>query len=99
MMKIRELIGDEHIEAPICDRHHRTRAEVEEVRFGDPAQLFTDESNAMRIRVIGPRLDGRLLVIILGPEGEDRFYVVTARPPKRQELRLYSTWKARQSQE
>lgn len=56
----------------------------------------TEEAHDNRVRVIGPRQDGtgRLFVIILGPEDEGVYYVVTAKPPNRQEIRRDNTWKA-----
>ena len=96
MIEIRQLIWDEKNERHIWERHHRTRAEVEEVCYGDARFLYTEEAHDNRVRVIGPRQDGtgRLLVIILGPEDEGAYYVVTAKPPNRQEIRRYNTWKA-----
>ncbi len=81
-------------DAHIWERHHLSRAEVEEVCAGDPEELHVEEAHDARLRVIGPRRDGKLLVVILKPQGSGVFYPVTARPPKRQEIRRYNDWKA-----
>ncbi len=95
-IEIRSLAWDQENEAHIWERHHRTRAEVEEVCLSDPNQLYTEDTHDNRLRIIGPRQDGsgRLLVIIVGAEGEGVYYVVTANPPNRQEIRRYNAWKA-----
>lgn len=82
-------INDRHI----LERHQLTRAEVEEVCYGDPEWLKVEDANVGRLRIIGPKHDGKLLVVILGPLGDGVYYPVTARPPKRQEIRRYNTWK------
>jgi hypothetical protein len=45
---------------------------------------------------MGPWRDGKILVVILNPQGAGKFYPVTAKQPKRQELRRYNEWKAQQ---
>lgn len=83
-------INDLHI----WERHHRTREEVEEVCYGNPVWLKVEDAKEGRLRVIGPRADGkRLLVVILAPQGNGVFYPVTAKPPNRQEQRRYNAWK------
>lgn len=42
-----------------------------------------------RLLVIGPNAAGNLLTAVLAPEGEDVYYVVTARPAAKKERRLY----------
>ncbi len=81
-------------DAHIWERHHLTIAEVEEVCYGDPEWLKVEEAKEGRQRIIGPKRDGKLLVIILASQGNGLFYPVTAKPPKRQELRRYNEWKA-----
>ena len=96
---IQELLWEPEInEAHIWERHHRTRAEVEEVCYGNPEHIKVEDAKEGRIRVIGPRQDGRLLVIILSPQGSGVFYPVTAKPPKRQELRRYDAWRTEKEQ-
>lgn len=80
-------------DAYIWERHRLTRAEVEEVCYGDPEWLKVEDANVGRLRVIGPKHDGKLLVVILSPQGNGVFYPVTAKPPKRQEIRRYNAWK------
>jgi uncharacterized DUF497 family protein len=96
---IQELLWEPDInEAHIWERHHRTRAEVEEVCYGNPEYLKVEDAREGRIRVIGRRLDGRLLVIILAPQGNGVFYPVTAKPPNRQEIRRYEAWRKEKEQ-
>ena len=85
-------INDVHI----WERHHLTVADVEEVCYGDPEWLKVEEAKEGRYRIIEPKRNGKLLVIILAAQGSKGgiFYPVTAKPPKRQELRRYNEWKA-----
>lgn len=71
---IQELLWEPDInEAHIWERHHRTRAEVEEVCYGSPEFLKVEDAKEGRLRVIGRRQDGRLLVVILSPQGKEYF--------------------------
>jgi hypothetical protein len=56
----------------------------EEVCYGDPSLLYAEETHDNRIRLIGPRYDGteRLLVVILGPEGEGIYIRRDRQAPK-----------------
>lgn len=91
---ILDLDWDHVNEQHIREKHRISRDEVEAVCFGDPATLLVEETHSGRYRVMGPRQDGKVLVVILAPEGGGKFYPVTARPTKRQELRRYNEWKA-----
>jgi uncharacterized DUF497 family protein len=75
------------------ERHQLTPEQVEEVCYGSPENILVEETHSSRLRVIGPKNNGKLLVIILAQEGPNTYYVVTAKPPKRQELRRYQDWK------
>ena len=88
------LVWDSFNEAHIWERHQLTRAEVEEVAFGAAENLFIRHTYGERFLVIGPRADGRLLVLILAPKGPDRYYPVSARPVDKKERREYREWKA-----
>lgn len=88
------LIWEDWNRTHIWERHQLAQEEVEEVCYGDPERLKVEDTHNNRFRVIRPKHDGKLLVIILAPEGEGRYYVVTAKPPKRQELRRYQQWRA-----
>jgi uncharacterized DUF497 family protein len=90
---IHELDWDHVNEPHIWEKHHISRAEVEEVCYGDPENLLVEDAYNGRYRVIGPRQDGKLLVVILSPKGAGIYYPVTAKPTKRQELRRYQNWK------
>ena len=91
---IQALDWDDVNEQHIRERHGITRADVDAVCFGDPATLLVEETHTERYRVIGPRQDGKVLVVILAPQGGGSFYPVTAKQTKRQELRRYNDWQA-----
>ena len=91
---IQELDWDHVNEQHIVEKHSITRDEVEAVCYGDPANLLVEDTHSGRYRVMGPRRDGKIMVVILSPKGGGRFYPVTAKPTKRQELRRYNEWKA-----
>ena len=90
---IQSLEWDHVNGAHIWEAHRITRQEVEEVCFGDPAQMLVKATYSGRLRIIGPRNDGKILVVILNPKGNGRYYPVTAKPTKRQEQRRYLIWK------
>jgi uncharacterized DUF497 family protein len=86
MLVVRRLLRDEWNVAPIA-RHEVFPEEVEEVCHGRP---LTSATYNDRLRVIGPTALGRMLTVILAPEGEAVYYVVTARPARRKERQRYS---------
>jgi uncharacterized DUF497 family protein len=86
MPSIRRLIWDAWNIAHIA-RHDVTSEEVEEVCHGDA--FFSENTYKGRIRVIGPNATGRLLTVILAPEGQGIYYPVTARPASRKERQRY----------
>ena len=85
MLHIRRLSWDPGNIAHIA-AHHVTVDEAEEVCHGDPIPL---QSYVGRIILIGPTLAGRMLAVVLDPEGEDVYYPVTARAASRKERRYY----------
>lgn len=93
---IQVLLWDETNEKHILEKHHITRADVEEICYTDSSSFLVEDGHDGRYRVIGPRKDGKILVVILAPEDESRgiYYPVTAKQTKRQELRRYLAWKA-----
>jgi len=82
---VRRLIWDAWNEAHIA-RHQVTREEVEEVCQARP---IVQEGYGGRSLVIGPTRSGRMLTIVLDPEGEGIYYPVTARPASRRERAIY----------
>lgn len=90
---IQEIRWDEWNKAHIWERHQLTPEQVEEVCYGSQENILVEETHSNRLRIIGPKNDGKLLVVILAGESSNTFYVVTAKPPKRQELRRYHNWK------
>lgn len=85
MLYVRLLIWDTR-NVPHIARHQVTREEVEEVCRGD---YIVREGYKERIMLIGTTRAGRVLAIILDSEGDDTYYVVTARPADRRERRIY----------
>ncbi len=67
-------------------RHEVVPEEVEQVCHGKP---WFSQTYQERIRAIGPTKAGRMLTVILAPEGEGMYYVITARPASRKERRRY----------
>ena len=85
MILIRRLICDSWNVDHIA-RHRVTPDEVEEVCHGTP---LVQRSYKGRIVLLGPTATGRLLAVILAPEGRGVYYPVTARPASRKERALY----------
>jgi uncharacterized DUF497 family protein len=85
MLSIRRLIWDNWNVTHIA-RHEVSRAEVEQACHSDHIFFETYKS---RLILIGPTLSGRMLAVILEGEGDDIYYVVTARSADRKERRLY----------
>jgi len=89
MLFIRRLIWDswniEHVA-----RHQVTPDEVEEVCHGDPV---VQEGKKGRSLVFGPTKAGRMLTVVLDPEGRGLYYPVTARPASRKERAVYTSEK------
>jgi len=85
MLYIRHLIWDDWNVAHIA-RHKVFRDEVEEVWHGD---YIVREGYKDRIMLIGPTNADRVLAVVLESEGNDVYYVVTARPADRKERRAY----------
>ena len=89
MLSIRRLRWDPGNISHIA-RHSVTIEEAEEACHGDPATL---QSYLGRIIVIGPTQAGRMLAVVLEPEGTDAYRPVTARPASRRERRYYQQHK------
>ena len=67
-------------------RHGVTLQEVEEVCVG----TFTHrQSYAGRILLVGSTNENRILAVVVEPQGNGVYYVVTARPASRRERRGY----------
>lgn len=69
-------------------KHAVTRAEVEDVVFGEAVVRQTYKN---RLQVIGPTRDGRVLSVIVGavPDQPNVYYPFSARPASRSERRFY----------
>ena len=91
MLVIRRLIWDSWNVAHIA-RHVVTPDEVEEVCHGEYIVRQTYDERLLLIGplLIGPALNGRMLVVILGPtKKRGVFYPVTARSASKKERNLY----------
>jgi uncharacterized DUF497 family protein len=67
-------------------RHDVVPEEVEEVCLGRPS---IEAGYMGRLRLVGPTLAGRILAVILAPEEEEVYHVITARPASRKERQRY----------
>ena len=79
-LSILGLVWDTFNEAHIWERHQLTRAEVEEVAYGMPENLYARQTYGGRFLVFGPKANRRLLVLILAPKGSGNYYPVSAWP-------------------
>ena len=93
-ISIAALVWDDFNEAHIWERHQLTRVQVEEVCYGDASNIKLEITYGNRFLIIGPGQDGKLYAIVLGSEGENIFYPVTARRASKIERREYAAWKA-----
>jgi len=84
MLTVRRLVWDGWNVAHIA-RQAVTPDEVEEVCHGDPEML---SGHSGRILSVGPTAGGRVLTVVLAPQGRGVYYPVTARPASRKE-RVY----------
>ena len=85
MITIEKLVWDDYNIEHIA-RHGVTRPKVEEVCLGD---FYARETYNERLLVIGPDSTGNLLAVVVGLEGDNTYYVVTARPAAKKERRRY----------
>jgi uncharacterized DUF497 family protein len=87
MLVVQRLVWDDWNIAHIA-RHDVVPDDVEAVCHNDPIVSATYND---RLRVIGATHGGAILTVILAPEGEGAYYVITARPASRKERRLYQS--------
>ncbi len=85
MVNIKKLVWDswnvEHIA-----RHDVTQDEVEQMAKGD---VLVQIGKKGRTALIGPTNSGRILRVILDPEGKDIYYPVTAHTASKKDRSLY----------
>lgn len=82
---VQRLIWDEWNVSHIAG-HEVTPDEVEQVCHGAFVVL---QGYAGRLLLLGPTVEGRMLVAVLEPVADGVFYIVTARPASRKERRYY----------
>lgn len=85
MLRIKRLIWDEWNVAHLA-RHGVTPDQIEELCAGDPV---VQEGHSGRILVFGPIKSGKMMTVVLDPEGDGVYYPVTARPASRRERSIY----------
>ena len=85
MLLVDRLIWDEWNVAHLA-RHRVTPDQVEEVCAGDPV---VQRGHSGRILVFGPLKSGKMIAVVLDPEGNGAYYPVTARPASRRERAIY----------
>ncbi|MDQ2830400.1 MAG: hypothetical protein M3Y74_15305, partial [Chloroflexota bacterium] len=95
-LDIQDLIWDKVNEPHIRQKHHVSRADVEEVAYGPASELYVRGTYSNRYFVTGPKADGALLVLILAPKDRGRYYPVTAYEADNKDRREYYQWKAEQ---
>ena len=98
-LSISALVWDDFNENHIWERHQLTRTQVEAICFGDVEQIQVNITYGGRFLIVGPGQDGKLYAVVLGPEGENTFYPVSARRASKKECRDYEIWKADNSDE
>lgn len=97
-LDIQNLVWDKVNESHIWQKHHVSRADVEEVAYGLASELYVRGTYNNRYFVTGPKADGTLLVLILAAKGKGTYYPVTAYEPDNKDRREYYQWKAEQQQ-
>lgn len=95
MALIRKLRWDEWNIAHI-KRHNVTPEEVEDICHEDP---IIQSGKKGRKLVIGPTKQNRMIVAVLDPEGQGKYYPVTARDASRKERKVYKQEKEVQENE
>jgi len=81
-------------------RHRVNPEDVEDVLWGAPVEYKQSYKN--RLVIVGPRSDGLMLTVVIGPVPDapaGTFYVFTARPAHRVERRFYRDVKGEFSHE
>lgn len=75
------------------ERHAISIEEAEEVCQGDFVALAGYQD---RLLLVGPTASGNLLTVVVAPEGDGIFYIVTARPASKKERRYYREQKGQE---
>jgi uncharacterized DUF497 family protein len=88
-IEIRTLRWDDWNRAHLARENHEvSEEEVQEVLAG-PYLLLSSKTHPRRPLFLGPTRHGRMLVIVLDPEGDGIYYPVSGRPAHRSERRYY----------
>jgi uncharacterized DUF497 family protein len=94
-IEIRELHTDEWSRTHMWERHQIALKEAMEVCHSSFVALAGKKG---RILLVGPTLSGNLLTVVVAPEGDGIYYIVTARPAYKTERRYYREQKAQEEQ-
>ncbi|GAC1389574.1 MAG: hypothetical protein NVS4B11_07490 [Ktedonobacteraceae bacterium] len=92
-IRIRSLIWNDWNVAHIA-RHDVEPEEVEQVCHGN---FIASQTYKGRIRITGPTFAERMLAIILKPEGDEKYYCVTAHDANKGETKRYHELRRRTS--
>lgn len=87
-MRVEEIHIDEHILDKIESKHGLSFDEVEEAVFAVPRQLRRGRGRLYTL--LGRTGAGRYLLVVLAPQGDAVFKVVTARDMDEAERRIYA---------
>ncbi len=85
MVNIKKLVWDEWNIKHIA-RHDVIPEEVEQVAHGN---VLVQQGKKGRMALVGSTDSGRILRVILDPEGKDIYYPVTAHTASRKDSNLY----------
>ena len=88
-IEIRGLRWDNWNRAHLAREHHEVSEEDVRQVLAGPYILLTSRTQPHRPLFIGSTANGRMLVIVLDPEGEGIYYPVSGRPAHRSERRYY----------
>ena len=92
-IRIHSLIWDDWNVTHIA-RHDVESEEVEQVCHGN---FIASQTYKGRIRIVGPTSAERMLAIILKPEGDGKYYCVTAHDANKGETKRYHEIRERTS--
>lgn len=86
-MVVKRLVWDEWNIEHIA-RHGVNPREAEDVCRGNPV---VQKGHSGRLAVFGPTPEGKIITVVIDPEGETGvYYPVTARPSSRKERAIYA---------
>jgi uncharacterized DUF497 family protein len=91
-LEIRGLRWDDWNRAHLGRENHDVSEEDVRQVLAGPYLLLVSKTNPHRPLFIGPTVRGRMLVVVLDPEGDGIYYPVSGRPAHRSERRYYNEY-------